>query len=175
MESVRELNRDKPMKLASSRWGLTAYEMFYWKIQILEQRLGILRENLRLLARRIKREQQVEEKVSVMPSVSKHLTSGEEFSCVLRYSSSTDCPCGHHRGRQEHPWQPTPWQRCLWGGKNSNVCDASVIFEVSDEPTSCTAEAVEKSGKWCGKGPEFELMDTPGDMTHFYIMEQAWK
>ena len=41
-----------------------------------------------------------------------------------------------------------------------------MIFEVSDEPTSCTAEAVEKSGKWCGKGPEFELMDTPGDMTH---------
>ena len=27
MESVRELNRDKPMKLATSRWGVTAYEM----------------------------------------------------------------------------------------------------------------------------------------------------
>ena len=49
-------------------------------------------------------------------------------------------------------------------GKSSlgNVLLGKDVFEVSDEPTSCTEETTKQKGRLCGDGPEFELIDTPG-------------
>ena len=49
-------------------------------------------------------------------------------------------------------------------GKSSlgNLLLGKDAFPTSDEPTSCTDETTEARGNWCGDGPEFELIDTPG-------------
>ena len=66
-------------------------------------------------------------------------------------------------------------------GKSSlgNVLLGKDVFEVSDEPTSCTEETTRQKGRLCGDGPEFELIDTPGPHLSIHyikyneIMEQG--
>ena len=90
--------------------------------------------------------------------------TGKDFH--LSYSSSPHCPSGHHWSREEHPWELSPWQRCFQGGELFNEDDATIILKVSDLPRSCTEETTVESGSWCGDGPEFEVIDTPGNLAH---------
>ena len=49
-------------------------------------------------------------------------------------------------------------------GKSSlgNLLLGKDVFPTSYEPTSCTDKTTEEKGNWCGDGPEFKLIDTPG-------------